>query len=99
MKLFIGNLPYNYTEEDLKSLFSEYSPVSCKVIFDRDTQRSKGFGFIELSSKEVGEEAIGALNGKEIEGRAIVVNEARPQEKRTSGGGGNRSFNRERRRY
>ena len=77
MKLYVGNLPHSYTEEDLKEIFSKYSSViSCKLIIDRDTQKSKGFGFVELDSKEEAEEAITELNGKDCDGRAIVVNEA-----------------------
>lgn len=98
MKLFIANLPHAFSDEDLKSLFSEYSPISCKVIFDRDTNRSKGFGFVELESKESGQEAIDSLNGREVDGRAIVVKEAHPQEKRPRRDS-RPSFRKERRSY
>lgn len=83
MKLYVGNLPYTFTEEDLSDLFTSFgSVVSAKLIFDRVTNRSKGFGFVEMGSQEEGEQAIKELNGKEINNRSIVVNEARPQEKR-----------------
>lgn len=80
MKLYVGNLPYNFKEKDLKEIFSNYSSVtSCKLITDRDTGRSKGFGFIEMDSDEEAQEAISEINGKDFEGRAIVVNESRPK--------------------
>ena len=86
MKLYVGNLPFSYTEDDLKELFSEYtSIISCKLITDRETNRSKGFGFVELKSKEEAENAIADLNGKDINGRALIVNEARPQKRREGG--------------
>ena len=99
MKLYVGNLPHSYSEDDLKNIFSEYkSVVSCKLIIDRDTGRSKGFGFVELDSDEEAREAISALNGKDCDGRAIVVNEARPKVDRGGrGGGGGGNFNRGRR--
>ena len=94
MKLYIGNLPYTFTEENLKKIFEKYSSVtSCKLVIDRDTGRSKGFGFIELDSDEEAQEAISEINGKDFDGRAVVVNEARPKEdrnnKRGGGNGGN----------
>ncbi len=83
MKLYVGNLPHSYNEQDLKNVFSEYSSVvSCKLIIDRDTGRSKGFGFVEFSSKDEANQAIEALNGTDAGGRALVVNEARPQVRR-----------------
>ena len=92
MKLYVGNIPHAYQEKDLEEVFSEFGTVvSAKVIIDRVTGRSKGFGFVEMGSKEEGEKAVEELNGKEVGGRAIVVNEARPQEKRERrpfGGGG-----------
>src|ERR1700693_3278127 len=91
-KLFVGSLAYSVTDEELAEVFSEAGTVeSAKVILDRDTNRSKGFGFVEMSSEEEAKAAIDKLNGKEISGRAIVVNEARPQEnreRRSFGGGG-----------
>ena len=86
MNLYVGNLSYNTNESDLTEMFSAYGEViSAKVIMDRDTGRSKGFGFIEMASRSAGEKAIAELNGKDIDGRQIKVNEAKP---RTGGGGG-----------
>lgn len=83
MKLYIGNLPYSTSEEDLKEMFSKYtSLVSAQVIMDRATGHSKGFGFVELSSDDEGTAAIEELNESEFDGRSVIVNEARPQEKR-----------------
>ncbi len=88
MKLFVGNLPHSCTDNELSDLFSSVgSVVSAKIIMDRYTQKSKGFGFVEMSSKDEAEQAIEQLNGKDFKGRAIVVNEARPQEARPPGGG------------
>ncbi len=80
MNLYVGNLSYDLSEEDLKSAFEEYGEVtSAKIISDRYSGRSKGFGFIEMTSDEEGKAAIEGLTGKELAGRAIVVNEARPR--------------------
>ena len=80
MNLYVGNLSYDLSEEDLKSAFEEYGEVtSAKIISDRYSGRSKGFGFIEMSSDEEAKAAIEGLTGKELGGRAIVVNEARPR--------------------
>jgi len=92
-KLYVGNLPYTTTGDDLKNLFAEYGAVeSAIIIMDKMSGRSKGFGFVEMSSDEEATAAVEASNGKEFGGRAIVVNEARPQEDRPRNGG----FNRER---
>jgi RNA recognition motif-containing protein len=89
MKLYVGNLAYTITEGDLSNLFNEHGQVqSAKVITDRNTGKSKGFGFVEMGSREEGESAIKALNGKSIQNRQITVNEARPQTNRRGGGGG-----------
>ena len=89
MKLYVGNLSFNTNEADLNALFSEAGTVeSCRIITDRDTGRSRGFGFVEMSSKAEGQAAIERLAGKEIDGRALTVNEAKPQEPRNGGGGG-----------
>jgi RNA recognition motif-containing protein len=86
MKLYVGNLPYNTTEEDLRNLFSQYGSVdSVAVITDRETGRSKGFGFVEFGNDSEARTAIQALSGQEYGGRALSVNEARPK---TAGGGG-----------
>ena len=86
MKLYVGNLPYNTTEEDLRSLFSQYGNVdNVAVVTDRDTGRSRGFGFVEFQDDNEARTAISALSGQEYGGRALTVNEARPK---TGGGGG-----------
>jgi cold-inducible RNA-binding protein len=89
-KLYVGNLAYGVTNTDLENMFTPYGAVqSAQVIMDRDTGRSKGFGFVEMSNNSEAQAAIAALNGKEVEGRKLTVNEARPKEDR--GGGGGRS--------
>ena len=91
MKLYVGNLSFNTTTQDLEEMFGAHGTVeSTNIIEDRETGRSRGFGFIEMSSKEEGEAAIETLNGKEIDGRALTVNEAKPRESGGGGGGGNR---------
>lgn len=90
-KLYIGNLSYNATEDSLKAQFENYGTVeSCKIITDRDTGRSKGFGFIEMSSDQEAADCISNLDNQEFEGRNLRVNEAKPQERRPNnrGGGG-----------
>lgn len=100
IKLYVGNLPYSYNEDSLKELFSAYGNiVSTAIISDRATNRSKGFGFVEIEDDAQAKKAIEEMNGKDIEGRNIVVNEARPREERPrrSFDGGNRGgFNRNR---
>ena len=87
-KLYVGNLPYSATEQDLSDKFSPSGTVeSAKLIIDRDTGRSKGFGFVEMSSDAEAQVAIEALDGTDYDGRPMKVNEARPQEKRSGGGG------------
>lgn len=88
-KIYVGNLPYSSNDQSLEALFSNYGTVeSAKVIVDRDTGRSKGFAFVEMSTEEEAQEAIEQLNEKEVEGRNIKVNEARPQDRDSRGGGG-----------
>jgi RNA recognition motif-containing protein len=88
-KLYVGNLGYGIGDSDLEKLFTTYGSVrSAQVIKDRDSGRSKGFGFVEMGSDQEAQAAITALNGKEIDGRTLVVNEARPKE--GGGGGGGR---------
>lgn len=83
MKLYVGNLPFSVQEQDLKNFFSKYSSVkSVQLISDRETGRSKGFGFVELSKDDEASNAIQELNGKDLGGRAVIVNEARPRENR-----------------
>jgi len=90
-KLYVGNLSFNTTTQDLETMFGESGMVeSTNIIEDRETGRSRGFGFVEMSSKEEAQNAISSLNGKEVDGRALTVNEAKPQEDR----GGNRGNNR-----
>ena len=89
MNIYVGNLPYSVRDQDLLTLFSEYGNVaSAKVIIDRETDRSKGFGFVEMPSADEGANAINKLNGHEFAGRALRVNEARPREERPRGGPG-----------
>ncbi len=86
-KIYVGNLPYSVTDDALKAMFAEVGTVeSAQVIMDRYSGRSKGFGFVEMSNDAEAEQAINQLNGKELEGRALTVNEARPMEKREGGG-------------
>jgi RNA recognition motif-containing protein len=92
-KLYVGNLAYSVRDESLNEAFSQYGTVvSAKVMMDRDTGRSKGFGFVEMGSDAEAQAAINGMNGQAIDGRAVVVNEARPREERPggfrSGGGG-----------
>ena len=83
MKLYVGNLPYNITESELEELFHEFGTVeSVKIINDRESGRSRGFGFVEMTSREEGENAIESLNNKDIKNRSLVVNEARPRKER-----------------
>ena len=93
-KLFVGSLAWATTDDSLQAFFSQAGTVSsARVITDRATGRSKGFGFVEMSSDEEAQKAVAELNGKELDSRAIVVNEARPMEPRTGGssfGGGSR---------
>ncbi len=89
-KLYVGNLTYNVNESDLEGLFAQFGSVqSAQVIVDRETNRSKGFGFVEMSSSAEAEAAIQGLNGRDHGGRNLTVNEAKPREER--GGGGGRS--------
>ena len=94
-KLYVGNLPYSYRDDDLQQAFSQYGAVnSAKVMMERDTGRSKGFGFVEMGSASEAQAAIEGMNGQQVGGRGLVVNEARPMEPRSGGfggGGGGRS--------
>jgi cold-inducible RNA-binding protein len=96
MKLYVGNLSYETSENDLRDTFSQYGEVaSAKIIMDRDTGRSKGFGFVEFNDDDAARKAMSALNGTDFKGRNLTVNEARPQTDRARGGesrsrGGNR---------
>lgn len=90
-KLYVGNLSYSTTEEGLRAFFQEYSPASVKIITDKFTGDSRGFGFVEIESAELAERAISELNGKSLDGKTLTINEARPQTG-GSGSGGGRSF-------
>jgi RNA recognition motif-containing protein len=88
-KLYVGNLSYNTTGSDLEQMFGQHGTVqSAEVIQDRDTGRSKGFGFVQMGSDGEAQAAIAALNGQQSDGRALTVNEAKPREDRPRGGGG-----------
>jgi cold-inducible RNA-binding protein len=93
MKLYVGNLAYQTSSDDLQQLFAKAGTVeSASVVEDRETGRSRGFGFVEMSSKEEGAAAIQQFNGQELGGRALNVNEAKPRENRNGGGGSNRRY-------
>jgi RNA recognition motif-containing protein len=93
MKLYVGGLAYSVTEAELEALFAEQGKVDSAVIIkDRDSGQSKGFGFVEMADLKEGQNAIKELNGKDLSGRSITVNQARPQEDRRPGGGGGGGF-------
>lgn len=97
MNIYVGNLSYNTSERDLEEAFGAYGEVtSARIVIDRDTNRPRGFGFVEMANKAEAEAAIAALNGKELQGRTLTVNEARPREERGAGyrggGGGGRRW-------
>ena len=88
-KLYVGNLSYNTTSSDLEQLFGQHGSVqSAEVVMDRDSGRSKGFGFVQMGTDDEATAAISALNGQQHDGRALTVNEAKPREERPRGGGG-----------
>ena len=90
-KLYVGYLPYSVADSDLEQMFAPHGTVqSAQVIMDRDTGRSKGFGFVEMGSDQEAQAAIQALNGQMVGGRSLTVNEAKPREDRGGGGGGGR---------
>ena len=94
-KLYVGGLPYATTEAQLNDLFAGHGTVvSARIITDKFTGQSRGFGFVEMSSGEEAQKAIAALNGTQFEGRTLTVNEAKPQEPRSGGGGGGRGGDR-----
>ena len=91
MKLYVGNISFQTTNQDLNDLFGTVGTVeSANIIEDRETGRSRGFAFVEMGSQADGEAAIAELNGKEVDGRQLKVNEAKPRENRSGGGGGGR---------
>ncbi|HKP68656.1 MAG TPA: RNA-binding protein [Pyrinomonadaceae bacterium] len=88
-KLYVGNLSFDTSSQDLETMFAEAGTVqSASVVEDRETGRSRGFGFVEMSSKEEAQTAISSFDGKDLDGRNIKVNEAKPRENRSGGGGG-----------
>ena len=90
-KLYVGNLSFNTSSQDLETMFAEAGTVqSANIVEDRDTGRSRGFGFVEMSTAEEAQKAISSFDGKEIDGRSLKVNEAKPREDRGSNGGGGR---------
>jgi cold-inducible RNA-binding protein len=90
-KLYVGNLTYGVTDGTLEAMFTPFGTVqSAQVIMDRDTGRSKGFGFVEMGSDAEAQAAIAGMSGKQVEGRTLTVNEAKPREDRGGGGGGGR---------
>jgi cold-inducible RNA-binding protein len=92
-KLFVGNLSFNTTENDLNDAFAAHGTVTeTNLMMDRDTGRPRGFGFVTMSTAEEAQKAIEALNGKDVDGRALTVNVAKPREERTGGGGGRREY-------
>ena len=100
-KLYVGSLPYSVTEDELRELFSEFGPVeSARIITDKFTGQSKGFGFVEMANGEDAKKAVEGMNGKQVSGRTLIVNDARPEQRREprsfgggggGGGGGNRA--------
>ncbi len=98
MNIYVSNLSFAVQDEDLKEFFAAYGEVSsARVVIDRDTNRSRGFGFVEMPDKAAAEKAIAELDGAMADGRSMRVNEARPREERSNGGGGNRpAFNNKR---
>lgn len=91
MRIYVGNLPFSVRDEELREMFSEHGEVaSAAVIIDRETGRSRGFGFVEMPDRTSAEAAIEALNGQDMGGRPLTVNEARPREQRSGGFGGGR---------
>ena len=100
MRLYVGNLSYNVTSQSLETLFTEFGQVKkAEVVQDRDTGRSKGFGFVEMADNSQAQAAMQGLNLKEVDGRCLTVNEARPREERSSRGGGGGGYGGGSRRY
>jgi cold-inducible RNA-binding protein len=99
-KLFVGNLSFNTTENDLQDAFAAHGTVTeAKLMTDRESGRPRGFGFVTMSTPEEAQAAIDALNGRDMDGRALTVNAAKPREERSGGGGGRREFSGARNRY
>ena len=99
-KLYVGNMSFNTMDSDIKALFQQAGTVvSCDIILDKFTSKSRGFGFVEMSTQEEATKAIADFNGKDLDGRALTVNEAKPREERPRGGGGGGGFGGGSRRY
>ena len=95
MNIYVGNLSYDTTEDELRTMFAEFGSVdSAKLIMDRDSGQSKGFGFVEMADNSGGQQAIEGLNGRDINGRTLTVNKAKPREERPRGSGGRGSYSR-----
>ena len=93
MNIYVGNLSYQSTEDELRDLFAEFGDVvSAKLIVDKFTGQSKGFGFVEMSNNSEAQKAIDELNGRDVNGRSVTVNQARPRQERSRGGGGGRGY-------
>ena len=93
MNIYVGNLSYQSTEDELRDLFAEFwDVVSAKLIADKFTGQSKGFGFVEMSNNSEAQKAMDELNGRDVNGRSITVNQARPRQDRSRGGGGGRGY-------
>ena len=93
MNIYVGNLSYQTTEDELRDLFAEFGDVvSAKLIEDKFTGQSKGFGFVEMSNNSEAQKAMDELNGRDVNGRSITVNQARPRQERSRGGGGGRGY-------
>lgn len=88
MKLYVGNLSFNTTDEQLRALFEPFGVTSAQLVMDRETGRPRGFGFVEVADSAKGNAAIAAINGKQVDGRELTVNEAKPREPRSGGYGG-----------
>ena len=93
MNIYVGNLSYQSTEDELRDLFAEFGDVvSAKLIVDKFTGQAKGFGFVEMSNNSEAQKAMDELNGRDVNGRSITVNQARPRQERSRGGGGGRGY-------
>ena len=93
MNIYVGNLSYQTTEDELRDLFAEFGDVvSAKLIVDKFTGQSKGFGFVEMSNNSEAQKAMDELNGRDVNGRNVTVNQARPRQDRSRGGGGGRGY-------
>ena len=97
MKIYVGNLSFDTTDRDLETAFAAHGAATAQVVTDRESGRSRGFGFVEMGDQAAAEKAISALNGTDLQGRSIVVNQAKPQGERRTGGGGGGGYSQSRR--